>query len=67
MGHGTDLSIIEEIKSLSRVPGADDVVNEHLKRGWILLDVRATEVRDENKTTPSVTCVLGKRRERRRG
>jgi len=67
MSDGTDLSSIEEVKSFDRAPGADDLINDHLKKGWILLDVRATEVRDEKKTTPSVTWVLGRRRERRGG
>ena len=67
MSDGTDLSSIEEVKSFDRTPGADDLVNDQLKKGWILLDVRATEVRDEKKTTPSVTWVLGRRKERRRG
>jgi hypothetical protein len=67
MWQGTDLSSIEEIKSFSRTPDAYDTVNEYLKKGWVLLQVRATEERDEKKTTPIVTWVLGKRRERRRG
>jgi len=65
MGQETYLGGIEEVKSFDRVPNADDLINDHLKKGWILLDVRATEVRDEKKTTPSVTWVLGRRRERR--
>ena len=67
MGQETYLGGIEEVKSFDRVPNADDLINDHLKKGWILLDVRATEVRDEKKTTPSVTWVLGRRRERRSG
>jgi hypothetical protein len=66
MGWQTDLSSVEEVQSFARAPEADDLINDHLKKGWILLDVRATEVRDEKKTTPSVTWVLGRRRERRR-
>jgi hypothetical protein len=66
MSQGTDLTSIVEVKSVGRTPGADDLINDHLDEGWILLDVRATEVRDNEKTTPSVTWVLGKRRERRR-
>jgi len=67
MSQGTDLTSIVEVKSLGHTPGADDLINQHLDEGWILLDIRATEVRDERKTTPSVTWVLGKRRERRTG
>lgn len=66
MRQGTDLTSIVEVKSFGLTPGADDLINQHLDEGWILLDVGATEVRDEEKTTPSVTWVLGKRRERRR-